>query len=73
LSEFDASLVLDDTQVMSGKVAVLLAFAKRQRRLDSLIGIFECMVFGKENLLHAIIGALLALLILGFLYRMGLD
>ncbi len=31
------------------------------------------MIFGKEHLLHAIIGALLALLILVFLYRMGLD
>jgi hypothetical protein len=29
------------------------------------------MIFGKERLLHAIIGVLLALLILGFLYRMG--
>jgi hypothetical protein len=29
------------------------------------------MIFGKEGLLHAIIGVLLAILILGFLYRMG--
>ena len=30
-------------------------------------------VLGNERLLHAIIGALLALLILGFFYWMGLD
>jgi|GEM_PF-4136764 hypothetical protein len=29
------------------------------------------MIFEKEGLLHAIIGVLLALLILGFLYHMG--
>jgi hypothetical protein len=30
-------------------------------------------MLGNERLLHAIIGALLALLILGFFYWMGLD
>jgi hypothetical protein len=31
------------------------------------------MMIGRERVLHAIIGALLALLILGFFYWMGFD
>jgi hypothetical protein len=46
---------------------------KRQRRQDGFQRGTGDMIFGKEGLLHAIIGVLLALLILGFLYRMGID
>ena len=50
-----------------------MQLAKKAARQDGFQRGIGDMIFGKEGLLHAIIGVLLALLILGFLYRMGID